>query len=55
MKTIELTDEQYELLLVYKNYITTRVHGITNNEALHILEANKERENKVTLDELDSN
>lgn len=34
MKTIELTEKQYKALLSLKNYISMRVHEITNQDAL---------------------
>lgn len=42
MKTIELTDEQYALLLSYKNYVSMKTRQITNKEALQNWENREE-------------
>ena len=36
MKTIELTEEQYTTLLVYKNFVTMKLRGATNPEVLKL-------------------
>ncbi len=36
-KTIELTDEQYEILLDFKNYVSLKTRQITNPEVLKFM------------------
>jgi len=42
MKTIELTDEQYKMLLSFKNLITLKIGQVTNPEVRHLREVEKE-------------
>jgi Fe2+ or Zn2+ uptake regulation protein len=44
MKTIQLTDEAYETLLLIKNLFTIKLHAITNQEMLRYIETVQDKE-----------
>lgn len=37
MKNIALTDEEYATLLEFKNFMTMKLHGVSNIEAIKLL------------------